>query len=221
MCGRFTQYFTWAELVELYGLTGSPQNVEERFNVAPTNRVWAIRADEKGRYASRMRWGLIPSWWKQEKPPTFTINARAEGIAQAKMWGPLFKRKRMILPMSGFYEWSGEKGSKRTFYITMGSGEPMAVAGIWDSWTGPEGEEVTSCSLITTEANSRMAEVHDRMPVILGRYDLESWLAGRADEAVLKPCPADWIKVEEVSSRVNKVKGGHDDRACIEPLNAR
>lgn len=219
MCGRFTQYFTWAELVELYGLTGTPQNVEERYNVAPTNRVWTIRGDEKGHYASRMRWGLIPSWWKQEKPPGFTINSRAEGIASAKMWGPLFKRKRIVLPMSGFYEWSGPKGSKRTFYITLAGGEPMSVAGLWDTWTSPEGEEVTSCSLITTEANERMAEVHDRMPVILGRYDLDGWLAGRADEAALKPCPADWIDVREVSSRVNKAKDGHDDPACIEPLH--
>ena len=221
MCGRFTQYFTWSELAELYGLTGTPQNIEERFNIAPTNEIWTVRTDNKGRYASKMRWGLIPSWWKQEKAPSHTINARAEGIASAKMWGPLLKRKRCILPMSGFFEWRGNPGQKQTYYITLSDGSPMPVAALWDCWTSAEGEEITSCSLITTAANAAMAEVHDRMPVILGRYDLESWLSGRADDAVLRPCPADRIRITEVSSRVNKVpgRGGVDDAACIAPLN--
>ena len=217
MCGRFTQYYSWRELVEMYDLTGTPQNIEERYNIAPTSDVWTIRADGKGRYASRMRWGLIPPWWKEGDKQLATFNARAESVASKPTYRSAFKARRCIVPMSGFYEWLTEGKTKRPHYITLASGEPMSVAGLWEM-REIEGQELHSCTIITTDANDAMSRVHNRMPVILGRYSLDAWLHARAGEDVLKPCPSNWLKIEEVSQRVNRTKDGYDDPDCIKPL---
>lgn len=217
MCGRFTQYFTWAELVELYGLTGPALNIGERFNIAPTTQVLAVRADGRGRWASPMRWGLLPPWWKPGGKPLATFNARADSVAEKPSYREAFKARRCIVPMSGFYEWKTEGKVKRPHYMTLASGEPMSVAGLWET-REVDGAELLSCTIVTTEANEAMPPIHDRMPVILGRYDLDAWLSGRAGAELLKPCPAGWIKAVEVSPYVSSTR--NHGPACIEPLKA-
>ncbi len=223
MCGRFTQKMTWAELVELYRLTQPPLNLEPRYNVAPTTQVLAIRGEAGERRADMMRWGLVPSWWKEAKEPPNTFNARSDRIATAPMYRSAFKARRCIVPMSGFYEWktepakNGGKPVKRPNYITMASGELMSVAGIWEP-RNVGGEETMSCSIVTTDANDTMAPIHDRMPVIISKFDLDAWLSGRADTEILRPCPPAWISAVEVSTFVSNVR--NQGAQCIEPLQS-
>lgn len=221
MCGRFTQKLSWAELVELYRLTQPPLNLEPRYNVAPTTQVLTIRSEAGHRLAAMMRWGLIPSWWKDAKAPPNTFNARSDRIAAAPMYRGPFKSRRCIVPMSGFYEWKteaaakGGKPLKRPFHITLATGEPMSVAGIWDLWKSAEGD-LLSCTIVTTDANEIMAPIHNRMPVILGKDDFDPWLSGNASTEILRPCPASWLVAAEVSTYVNSVK--NQGERCIEAL---
>lgn len=216
MCGRIAQNYTWRELHDLYALTGPALNIEPRYNIAPTTRIIAIRGDKDRRVASNMRWGLIPSWWREEKPPAHTFNARSDGIAGKPMWRKIHKTQRCIVPVSGFYEWKNEEGAKKPFFVTRETGEIMSLAGLWDRFEH-EGEEILSCVIITTDANETMAPIHNRMPVILGRHDLNAWLSGLAENEILRPCPASRIRATEVSAYANKVANGGPE--CIEPVN--
>lgn len=215
MCGRFTQHLSWQQLVELYGLTGTPLNLEPRFNIAPTTQVLTVRADGKGRYASMMRWGLIPAWWKAENKLPATFNARADTVATKPMFRSAFKARRCIVPASGFYEWKTVDGEKQPFYITRADGLPLSFAGLWEA-REEGGEETLSCTILTTDANETMEPIHNRMPVILGKYDFNAWLSGRGGEDLLRPCPADAIEARMVSTYVNSVK--NQGEKCIEPL---
>ncbi|WP_405041443.1 SOS response-associated peptidase [Parvibaculum sp.] len=131
MCGRFTQFYSWRELVDLYGLSGTPLNLEPRYNIAPTTSVLTVHLDGNSRVVSQMRWGLIPTWWKEENRLPATFNARSDTVATKPMFRSAFKSRRCIVPMSGFFEWRTEVKVKRPFYVTMTSGQPMSVAGIW------------------------------------------------------------------------------------------
>lgn len=213
MCGRFTQHYTWRELVETYRLTDTPLNLEPRYNIAPTTDVLTIRAEGSARTAAPMRWGLIPSWWDQTRRLPATFNARADTVATKPMFRSAFKSRRCIVPMSGFYEWKTEGNLKRPFYVTMASGEPMSVAGLWEAVTW-DGKPTLSCTIITTDANETMAQIHDRMPVVLGKDDWGAWLSAKVGLEVLRPCPNEWIKATEVSSYVNKVS--NQGPRCLE-----
>lgn len=215
MCGRIAQYFTWRELHGLYGLTGPALNLEPRYNIAPTTDVVVIRGASDRRSASTMRWGLVPSWWHDDKPPAHAFNARSEGIASKPMWRRIHQSQRCIVPVSGFYEWKNEHGSKRPFLVTPEGGGIMSLAGLWDRFER-DGKEVLSCVIITTDANETMAPIHDRMPVILGPYDLNAWLSGVAETEILRPCPPGRIVTTEVSSYVNRVSNQGPE--CIEPV---
>lgn len=126
-----------------------PLNLEARYNVPPTTEIVTVRNAAGARVASKKRWGLIPSWWKQDKLPASTINARAEGITSKPMWRGPFKSKRCVISFSGFYEWQREGKAKRPFYITMADDGIMSLAGLWDVWEH-EGEEIHSCAIVTT-----------------------------------------------------------------------
>ncbi|MGK7870926.1 SOS response-associated peptidase [Falsiroseomonas sp. E2-1-a20] len=126
MCGRFTQRYTWAELHALLDLVGAPRNLRPRHNIAPTTSIDVMRAGEAGRELASMRWGLIPAWWKKsakEVPSTF--NARAETVAEKPMFRDAFKRRRCIIPASGFYEWTGEKKDRQPHLFTAADGAPV------------------------------------------------------------------------------------------------
>ena len=138
MCGRFTQHYTWAEINAFLDLTGPARNLRPRYNIAPTTTIDVARAGESGREIVPMRWGLVPSWWKKplkELPATF--NARAETVAEMPMFRSAFRSRRGIIPASGFYEWTGPKGEKTPHYFSSPSGEPLAFAGLWESWRNP------------------------------------------------------------------------------------
>ena len=220
MCGRFTQAYTWQELHALYSLSGSPQNLKPRYNIAPTQRIDFIRTEDADVLLARARWGLIPGWWKKsakEVPTSF--NARAETIAEKPFFRAAFKRRRCIIPASGFYEWVRKGEVKQPWYVSMADGSPMLFAGIWETWTEPETrEEIISCSIATTSPNDFMMPIHNRMPVVLSPEGSEAWMSEQ-DHALLKPCPSEWLRAWPVSTRVNNA-AKHDDPELISALDA-
>jgi putative SOS response-associated peptidase YedK len=220
MCGRFTQSYTWRELVELYRLTQPARNLRPRYNIAPTTSIDVLRLVDTGPELVPMRWGLIPGWWKKtakEVPSTF--NARAETVAQKPMFRSAFKRTRCIVPASGYYEWRPAEGGKQPYFISSASGEVLSIAGLWDQWKDPEtGESVLSCTLIVTAANDFTQQIHDRMLVLLGRQDHDTWLTGTAGAELLRPAPNELLRMWPVSKRVNVSGREDDDPGLIEPV---
>jgi putative SOS response-associated peptidase YedK len=180
MCGRFTQSYTWRELVDLYRLTQPARNLRRRYNIAPTTSIDVLRLADTGPELVPMRWGLIPGWWKKtakEVPSTF--NARAETAAEKPMFRSAFKRTRCIVPASGYYEWRKVEGGKQPYFISAADGAVLSIAGLWDQWKEPEsGETISTATLIVTAANDFTRPIHDRMPVLLGQEHHDASLSG-------------------------------------------
>ncbi|MGE4172760.1 MAG: SOS response-associated peptidase [Methylocystis sp.] len=219
MCGRFTQHLSWEELRRLADLIGQPRNLAPRYNIAPTTQIEVIRPAAAGNELVPMRWGLLPSWWKKplsELPSTF--NARAETVAEKPMFRSAFKARRCIIPASGFYEWTGKAGSKTPHYFSAPGGEPLALAGLWETWRDPESDaQVDSATIIVGAANNWMARYHDRMPVILDWRDVGAWMAGGDPGALLGAPPEDVLQEWTVSPRVNRSGVADADPTLIEP----
>jgi putative SOS response-associated peptidase YedK len=233
MCGRFTLRTPPAVLIEHFDLDlrGDQQLTlfDPRYNIAPTQDVVVIRADEASgrRSVSSMRWGLVPSWAKKVSGPP-QINARAETLADKPTFRSAYRRRRCLIPADGFYEWqqSGSgKGTKQPFYIHRPGHQPFAFAGLWESWTpshatGNSNESkfaLESCAIVTTEANKTLSHLHERMPVILSPQDHEFWLDPSNQEPerlnyLLTPSDAELV-AEPVSTYVNRVM--NDDPRCI------
>lgn len=221
MCGRFTQHYTWSEVHAFLSVIGPPQNLQPRYNIAPTTIIDVIRQGPHGRELAKMRWGLIPSWWKKlakEVPATF--NARVESLTQKPMFRDAFEERRCIIPASGFFEWTGEKGTRQPHLFTAADGSPLlAFAGLWDRWRDRQsGEAVLSCTIIVGEASPWMAPYHGRMPVLLEAGDFDGWLDGSLGREVLKPATAAALREWQVSSRLNRSGEGDDDPLIIGPL---
>jgi putative SOS response-associated peptidase YedK len=220
MCGRTTHLYTWREIYELYRLTARPGlNIRASTNVAPTEDVCAVLPGEEHNRLVSARWGLVPAWWKKplrDLPSTF--NARAETVAEKPMFRAAFKSRRCIVPVSGFFEWTGPKGERLPWYITRTDGAPLSLAGLWEAYRDPEtGEDGLSATIIVTEANPFMAQLHHRMPVILRPDEIEAWLAEpRAD--LLRPMPGDDLQAWRVTPRVNSSRYKEPD--AIEPIAA-
>jgi putative SOS response-associated peptidase YedK len=224
MCGRATYKLTWEEIVALYRLTldTAPHNFRPRFNVCPTTTIDTIVSSDGKRSLERMRWGLIPSWWKKplKELKLATFNARAETVTTKPFFRSAFKRTRCLIPVSGYYEWEDRPDGKQPWYFTARDGSPaLTVAGLWDEWTNPEtGKPLKSCTMIITEPNEFVAEVHDRMPVLLTDKQFDPWLTGKAGVEYLKPAPNDYLQKWPVSKRVNSSRADDDDATLIEKI---
>ena len=221
MCGRFTQLYSWPELVALYRLTMPPVNLQPSYNICPTDPVDVLLPKEGGGLDFvRMRWGLVPYWWsKPLKQVPATFNARSDTVATKPMFRDAFKRRRCVIPMSGFYEWRQMADGKQPFFISGDEAPVLSVAGLWDNWKNREtGETIRSCTMIVSEANPFMSEIHDRMPVFLGQETLHPWLEGKAGTETLLPASAAHLRAWPVSRRVNSSKADKEDRTLIEPI---
>ena len=185
MCGRFSQLHTWEEVRAWFDLIGPALNLPPRYNIAPTQDVTVIRAGDERRYASQMRWGLVPFWAKDLSIGAKMINARAETVAEKPSFRSAFKSRRCLIPADGFYEWVGPKGNKQPYRIVINDDELFAFAGLWESWD-KEGETVESCTIITCQPNDVAKQVHNRMPVILAPDNYDAWLTGD-DGELLRP----------------------------------
>jgi putative SOS response-associated peptidase YedK len=224
MCGRATYKLTWEEIVALYRLTlgPAPHNFQPRFNVCPTTTIDAIVAEDGKRELIRARWGLVPGWWKKplKELKLATFNARAETVDEKPMFRSAFKRKRCLIPVSGYYEWQDTSGGKQPWYFTARDGSPaLSIAGLWDEWTNPETDKpLKSCTMIITEPNKFVAEVHDRMPVLLTEKQFDPWLTSEAGVEYLKPAPNDFLQKWPVSKRVNSSRADDNDATLIEKI---
>jgi len=227
MCGRITQKSPPGQL-RLTILMGTPDDPrvtksKARYNGAPTQDLLVIRKHPKTGEASLdlLRWGLIPNWTKELSPKLKPINATAERVATAPMFRDAYARRRCIVPVDNFFEWKAVRGAKakQPYAIALRSGEPFGLAGIWDGWKHPEtGEVVRTFCIITTTANELVADIHDRMPVILQPEAYERWLANIEPDPrdLLVPFPAELMMMWPISTRVNKPD--HDDPSILEPF---
>ena len=219
MCGRFTQHYTWGQVYEFLNLLGPPRNVQPRYNIAPTTDIDVVRLDaEGGRELVRMRWGLVPFFWgKSLKEMPATFNARAETVDQKPMFRDAFKRRRCIVPASGFYEWTGEKGEKVPHLFTAADGSPvLAFAGLWDRWhNSATGENMLSATIVVSGASDWMQVYHDRMPVLLTPDLFNGWLNGSAGTEALRPAAEAALREWVVTTRLNRTGQGDDDPAMI------
>lgn len=223
MCGRITQKSNAKKLA--LGLTmGSEQSaVRPRYNGAPGQEQWVIRRHaETGMYSlDRLLWGLIPRWVKDENGGRKPINAKAETIQTLPSFRDAYKKRRCLVPIDNFFEWKATKGaSKPPYAIAMKSGEPFALAGIWENWKRPGTEDwVRTFAVITTEANELMRPVHDRMPVIIAPAEYARWLS--AEEAdprdLLRPYPSELMTMWPISTRVNTPR--NDNPEILEPVD--
>jgi putative SOS response-associated peptidase YedK len=222
MCGRFRLTRSQRQLEEHFEAEGEVE-VSPRYHIAPSQPVVVIRQDarEAVRKLSNMRWGLIPSWAKDPGAGYKTINARSETVATTASFREPFKSQRCLVPADGFYEWKRDGKTKQPYGFEVNDGELFAFAGLWDRWTNPQGEMVESCTILTTTPNALLAEIHDRMPVILSPDNYDLWLDRGFREVasvseMVKPYDAALMRRYPVSTRVNQVE--NDDADCAKPV---
>jgi putative SOS response-associated peptidase YedK len=219
MCGRFARKSTQQVLADWFGV-----ELEEMpwfapsYNVAPQSvqPVVRLNRDSGEREFAQMRWGLVPFWAKDAKVGYSTINARAEEAASKPAYREALKRRRCLVPADAFYEWQRiDKKTKRPFAIALKSGEPYAMAGLWERWQPKEGAALETFTILTTDPNQLMEPIHNRMPVILAERDYQRWLepdgfdpggGARPPVDLLRPYPADEMIAWPVRERVGNVR---------------
>lgn len=201
MCGRFTLTIDINAVGKAFNVPVPPSlQTVPRYNIAPTQNVVSILSNGTP-HLDLLRWGLIPSWSKEESIGSKMINARAETLAEKPSFKRLLAAKRCLVIADGFYEWRKEQSGKTPMYITLKEHEPFAFAGLWDTWHNPDGEQIRTCTLITTQPNELMATIHNRMPAILSPEAQKVWLdPSLRDEHVLLPLLASY-PTEEMSAR--------------------
>ena len=221
MCGRYVLKATLQQLQETYGATpDGSYPVEPNYNVAPSHHMPVIvEADDK-RLIRPHRWGLIPFWADSIKTGYSMINARSESLSKKKSFQKPFKTRRCIVPASGFYEWKTTASSKAPHYITRKESLLMHFAGLYEQWSGENGETINSYTIITTDANGPMSELHDRMPAMLLPEEFSQWLdPGNSDthmlSDLLRPWPDEDIEFYRVSDEVGNVRNNHPE--LLEP----
>ena len=219
MCGRFIQAASGEVLTQQLGLM-LPADYAPRYNVAPNQTVLAIRATENGGQPAWLRWGLIPAWAREPRLKYSTINARAETVAEKPAYRQAFRQRRCLIPADGFYEWRKVGDRKQPYCIGMADGAPFAFAGLWEHWARDD-EAVDSCTILVTQANERISEIHDRMPVILDPLDYDAWLDPTGREAarvlpLLRSYPGERMRLWPVGSAVNRP--ANQGPALMEPV---
>jgi putative SOS response-associated peptidase YedK len=226
MCGRYALYGPSSRIREQFNLNGE-FDFGPRYNISPTTMVLVAQSDLDGSKVARLhRWGLIPSWAKEESIGAKLINARGETVAEKPAFRAAFRRWRCIVPASGFYEWKkieqGGSTLKQPYFIRpREEGDLFGFAGLTERWVSPDGEVVLTCCIITTDANELMMPIHDRMPVILEPDDYGTWLESDHTEmgnlrAMLRPAGASGMIAYKVCRAVNSSRG--ESPTFVEPV---
>jgi putative SOS response-associated peptidase YedK len=222
MCGRYCIISPPEAIRQLFRYPEQP-NFPPRYNIAPTQPVPIVRMENGERHFTLVRWGLIPAWVKDPKGFSLLINARGESVNDKPAFRNAMKRRRCLFPADGFYEWKGEGAAKRPYFARPVQGGPIAYAGLWETWTGPNGEEMETAAIITTQANAEMATVHHLAPAIVAPEQFDFWLdCANVDEKLaaelIARAPDDTMEVYEVSNAVNRV--ANDSSMLVEPHSA-
>ena len=219
MCGRYAITTAPEAIRALFRYPEQP-NFPPRYNVAPTQPVPIVRMFEGKRQFALVRWGLIPAWVKDPRAFSLIINARGESVLDKPAFRNAMKYRRCLFPADGFYEWKRDGERKQPYFVRPKSAGPLAFAGLWESWTGPNGEEQESAAIVTTTASRSIAHIHDRMPVILAPEAFDFWLDPKVDaqtaSAAIQPAKDALIEYYEVSKAVNRTE--NDSPKLVEPL---
>jgi len=211
MCGRFTLTSEIKELQNHFK-AGGPVKYHASYNIAPTHEIPIVREGNSGREIIPCRWGLVPHWSKPDSTYK-AINARAETLAKKPFFRDAYRKRRCLIPASGFYEWKRENQHKQPYYFSLTDADLMGFAGLWEYWEGPD-NSFDSCTIITTTANEIMRPVHDRMPVIISPDDYGDWLeTGR--ESLLAPYTRG-MTCHPIATHVNNPR--NDGKDLIEPV---
>jgi len=214
MCGRFTLSADFSEIIDRFAIEAA---IEEElynisYNIAPSHSVLSVINDGSRNRLGYLKWGLIPSWAKDEKIGFKLINARAETLTEKPSFREAYKKRRCLVIADSFYEWKRHSQKNKTpMRIKLKNDELFAMAGLWERWKSPEGKTIYSCTVITTTPNEMVKDIHDRMPVILKREDEQTWLNPSIQDSqklnsLLKPFPEEFIEAYEVSNLVNSPK---------------
>jgi putative SOS response-associated peptidase YedK len=230
MCGRYV-IFSTPETIRALFRYGEQPNFPPRYNVAPTQPIPIVRLVDGKRSFALMRWGLLPSWVEDPKTFPLLINARGESVLDKPAFRNAMRRRRCLIPTDGFYEWQAgaASGPKQPYFVRArvakdGMAPPLAFAGLWETWNGPNGEELDTAAIVTTDANHTLSAIHPRMPAFIALADFDRWLdcdAVPAEEAatLIKPADEALLEVYPISPAVNRV--ANDSEALIAPLSVQ
>jgi putative SOS response-associated peptidase YedK len=222
MCGRFVITSPPAALRLIFGYVEQP-NFPPRHNIAPTQPIPVVIPENGVRHFRLMRWGLLPAWVKDPRTFTLLINARAETVNEKPAFRNAMRRRRCLIPADGYYEWQASEKRKRPYFIHRRDGRPIGMAGLAETWIGPNGEELDTVAIVTAAASADLAVLHDRVPVTIDPADFDRWLDCSTDDAesvmVLLAPPGEGEFVwHEVSTRVNHA--ANDDAQLMLPITA-
>lgn len=208
MCGRYAVTSAPEAIRALFGYPEQP-NFPPRYNIAPTQPIAIVRLMDGKRQFALVRWGLLPSWVKDPKNFALLINARGESVIDKPAFSAAMKRRRCLVPADGFYEWKAIGTRKQPYYVRAKSGQPLAFAGLWETWTGANGEELETAAIVTTRANRALAVIHERMPVIVPPEAFNLWVdCANVDPetaaALISPASENLLDTYEISTAVNR-----------------
>ena len=224
MCGRYSLAWDTQEIERHFAITVAMPKLEPRYNIAPSQPALIVHddRDREGRRIGRyVQWGLVPFWAKEPAIGNRMINARGETIASKPAYKAATKYRRCLVPASGFYEWAKVNRAKQPFYFRYEQARPLAMAGLYEHWQDENGNELETCTIITTQANALLADIHDRMPVLIQPEDYNHWLSTKLEQPdaladLLKPADPNLMIRYPVSRRVNSPS--NDDAALIETI---
>lgn len=219
MCGRVAQTTTIERVIELTEIAGK-LDMTPHYNIAPSMELIGIVATPSGdKHWQKFRWGLIPHWAKDPKIGFKTFNAKADTLAQKPAFRDAYRKRRCVIPVDGFYEWQRLGTMKKPYFIHNTDGMPLMLAGLWESWNDGTGQ-LFSCTIITTNANSLLSEIHHRMPVILDLSDIDLWLGPEVNPQVaslLRPLQGGSLEKFPVTNKMNNARYIEPD--CMAPLS--
>lgn len=221
MCGRFALFSHLSQIREAFNIQEVRSEFEPSYNIAPTQDIAVVVQREAGNSLEKMRWGLVPFWAKDPSIGSKMINARAETLSQKPSFKRPLKSQRCLVVADGFFEWTKINGSKVPMFIRPKSQRPFGFAGLYDLWQSPQGETITSCTIVTTQANDFLEPIHSRMPLILPKPEQGIWLDPTTPDidewlAALAPYPSDELEAYEVSRRVNSPQNNSIE--CVQPI---
>jgi putative SOS response-associated peptidase YedK len=221
MCGRFVLISDLAEITTEFDVQEISVNLQRSYNIAPGNTIAAI-IDDGSKRLVHFTWGLIPSWAKDPSIGNRLINARGETVAEKPSFKAALKKRRCLIVANGFYEWQKRGKMKRPVYVRLKSDKPFGFAGLYEKWISPDGQELRTCTIITTEANELLQPIHNRMPVIVPKDQEDVWLDTDMSDtthvfSILKPYAHHEMVAYEVSTLVNAPQNNSPD--CITPVS--